>query len=472
MNQVRAAIDLVFQTYDIRGEYPKLVSPRLAYLVGRALAAYVEEAMRAENAQVAIGRDARHGSDELAAAVAAGLASGGVTPVDLGRVSTDMVYFATGEYPGAFAGGVMITASHNPPCDNGLKFVLANARSVDDTTGLKIIRDIMVARNDRAPDELPPLKAARRDIAEAYVEKLFAVAPGPFAPLKVVVDAGNGMATAIFPFVARRLHCETIPLHFQLDGDFPDRDPDPTAPGALEKLAAAVREHGADVGLAFDGDADRALIVDERGTVVSGSVLTALFAQLFLRRFPGQPVLFDLTCSLAVRDAIMEAGGMPVVAPVGHSRIKERMRRANGLFAGEESGHYYFRDFYYCDSGMLASLLLLELLSATGARLSELVRPIATRYHRVTDKMRFPSREEAIERVGRADARFPDAEAAEVTRLGPDLRKDYADWWFCVRPSGAERGLLRLTVEARDAATAASRLAEIKASIQPDAAEL
>lgn len=464
-DEKRAAIDLVFQTYDIRGEYPEPLSQQIAYRVGRALAAYLAEAMRVEKGCVAIGRDMRCGSPELAAAVAHGLAVGGITPVDLGLVSTDMIYFATGEYPGVFQGGVMITASHNPPRDNGLKFVLAEARSVDDTTGLKIIRDIMVARNDAAPTTIPPLAAERRDLADAYVEKLFSIAPGPFAPLKLVVDAGNGMAALIFPLIARRLPCRVIPLHFTLDGAFPDRDPDPTTPGALAKLQAAVRGHGADLGLAFDGDADRALIVDEQGSPVSGSALTALFAQLFLRQCPGQPVLFDLTCGLAVRDAILEAGGTPIVAPVGHSRIKERMRRVGGLFAGEESGHYYFRDFYNCDSGMLASLVLLQLLAATGARLSDLVRPIASRYHRLNDKLRFASREEAIERVARADAGFPDSAAISVTRIGPDVRKDYADWWFCVRPSGAERGLLRLTVEARDPATAAQRLADVRAII-------
>lgn len=469
MDDLRTAVDLVFQTYDIRGRYPCPLTPDIAYRVGRALAAYLEEAMRVETGHVAIGRDMRHGSDELAAAVAHGLQEGRITPVDLGLVSSDMIYFATGEFHKDFDGGIMITASHNPPEDNGLKFVLAHALSIDDTTGLKIIRDIVLSRNDLAPGAIPPLRAARRDISDAYVEKLFAIAPGPFAPLKVVVDAGNGMAGRIFPLIARRLPCEIIPLHFDLDGSFPARGPDPTEHGALDALQAAVREHGADFGVAFDGDADRAVIVDEQGSPVGGSALTALFARLFLGQRPGEPVLFDLTCSLAVRDAIAAAGGKPVVAPVGHSRIKERLRRAKGLFAGEESGHFYFRDFYYCDSAMLASLVVLQLLSATGQRLSELVRPLTCRYHRAGTKLRFASREEAVARIASVDARFPDAAAAEVTRFPPDVRKDFADWWFCVRPSGTEREVLRLTVEARDRATADQRLAELKALIQQPA---
>jgi len=460
-----AHIREVFQTYDIRGEYPEPLSPHLVYAVGRTLAAFLHETRRVKTARVAIGRDIRHGSFVLAAAVAAGLQEGRLTPVDLGLVSTDMVYFAAGEYPTTFDGGVMITASHNKPTDNGLKFVLSEARAIDANTGLNIIRDMMVARNAPVPNDIPAMSAEPRETTEAYVEKLFSIAPGPFAPLKVVVDAGNGMATAIFPLLARRLPCQVIPLHFTLDGDFPDRDPDPTAKGALDKLQAAVRQHQADLGLAFDGDADRALIVDEQGRPVSGSHLTALFAQLFLRDRPKQPVLFDLTCGLAVRDCIREADGIPLVAPVGHSRIKERMHDAAALFGGEESGHYYFRDFYCCDSGMLASLVLLQLLAATGARLSDLVRPLASRYHRLGDTRRFASREEAIERVVRVDAEFPAADATEVTRIGPDVRKDYPDWWYCVRPSGAERGLLRITVEARDPAVAAGRLADILALI-------
>ncbi len=472
MDALRKAIDEVFQTYDIRGEYPEPLSPDIACRVGRAIAAYLHEAMRVDAGQVAVGRDARNGSPELAAAVAAGLQDGGITPVDLGLVSTDMMYFATGEFRGDFDGGVMITASHNPPGDNGLKFVLSEARSVDANTGLKIIHDIVVARlGEKGTGPLSARKRglspfpAQRDVADAYVDKLFAIAPGPFAPLKVVADAGNGMAAKVFPLVARRLPCEVVPLHWELDGGFPDRGPDPTEKGALEKLQAAVREHGADVGLAFDGDADRAVIVDETGAVVGGSALTALFAKLFLGRCPGQPVLFDLTCSQAVRDSVAAAGGKPVVAPVGHSRIKERMRRCNGLFAGEESGHYYFRDFYYCDSAMLASLVLFELLGATGRRLSELARPLTTRYHRAGDKVRFATREEALARVGRVDACFPDAAALGVTRLATDVRKDYDGWWFCVRPSGTEREVLRITVEAGDGPTAQRRLAEVRGAL-------
>jgi len=465
MDDVRKAIDEVFQTYDIRGRYPEPLSPPIAYRAGRAIAAYLTEAMRVDAGSVAIGRDIRHGSLELAAAVAHGLRDSGIRPVDLGTVSADMIYFATGEFADEFDGGVMITASHNPPDYNGLKFVLAGARSVDANTGLKIIHDIMVARLlDDPPPEIAPMGAQQRDVARAYVEKLFSIVPGPFNSLRVVVDAGNGMAAKIFPLVASRLPCEIVPMNYELDPEFPARGPDPTEKGALEALQAAVRENNADIGLAFDGDADRAVIVDETGAVVSGSTLTALFARVFLARCPYQPVLFDLTCSLVVRETVAEAGGTPIAAPVGHSRIKERLHKCKGLFGGEESGHYYFRDFYCCDSAMLAALVAMELLTNTGKPLSELARPLATRYCRAGTKLHFRSRDDAIAHIPRLDASFPDADAREVTRLPTsDVRKDYDDWWFCVRPSGTEPEVLRITVEARDQATAQRRLAELNA---------
>jgi phosphomannomutase len=463
---LRTAVSRVFQSYDMRGIYPDEITPDIAFRVGRALAAYLEEAMRVETGHVAVGRDMRLGSEEMAAAVVHGLQAGGITPVDVGLVSCDMVYFITGEYAREFDGGVMITASHNPPQYNGLKFVLSEARSIDANTGLNIIRDIVLARADEAPAAIPAPQIQQRDFTGAYLERLFQIASGAITRHKVVVDAGNGMAGKVFPLVAERLPCEIIPLNFTLDGTFPAHHPDPSIPKNLEQLQAAVVREKADLGMAFDGDADRVAMVDEKGQLVAGSLLTGFFAQVMLRRYPGEKVLFDLTSGLAVDDCIREAGGVPMVAPVGHSRIKERMRKVNALFAGEESGHYYFRDFYYCDSGMLAALIALEVLSATAKPLSELAEPLRARYYRAPNvNIELESREVAIERVRHVDRLFPDAEARRVTRIGPDVRKDYPDWWFCVRPSGTEPRLLRLTVEARSREVAEARMAELKALI-------
>ena len=463
---LRTAVSRVFQSYDMRGIYPDEITPDIAFRVGRALAAYLEEAMRVDTGHVAVGRDMRLGSKEMACAVVHGLKAGGITPVDVGLVSCDMIYFVTGEYPDAFDGGVMITASHNPPKYNGLKFVLAEARSIDANTGLNIIRDMVIARADEPPADIPTPEMQRRDITAAYLQRLFSIAVEPIKPHKIVVDAGNGMAGKVFPLVAERLPCEIIPLNFELDGTFPAHHPDPSDPRNLQQLQAAVVAEKADLGVAFDGDADRVAMVDEQGDIIEGSILTGLFAQVMLKRHPGEKVLFDLTSSLTVDDCVREAGGVPMVAPVGHSRIKERMRKVNALFGGEVSGHYYFRDFYYCDSGMLGALLALEVLSATDEPLSALVDPLRRRYQRAPlCNLELDSREAALERVRHIDRQFPDAEARRVTRIGPDVRKDYDDWWFCVRPSGTEPRVLRLTVEARSRAVADHRVAELKALI-------
>ncbi|MFP4056477.1 MAG: phosphomannomutase/phosphoglucomutase [Candidatus Brocadiia bacterium] len=460
---LKSAVSRVFQAYDMRGLYPQELTPQIAFRVGRALAAYLEEAMRVETGRVVVGRDMRLGSESMAHAVAHGLEVGGITPVDVGLVSTDVIYFVTGEYPDEFDAGVMITASHNPPRYNGLKFVLSEARSICANTGLNIIRDIVIARNDGAPEEIPAPALERRDVFPAYLERLFSIAVEPIRPHKIVVDAGNGMAGAVFPRLAERLPCEIIPLNFELDGTFPAHRPDPSDPRNLQQLRAAVLDQGAHLGIAFDGDADRVAMVDECGQPVSGSLLTGLFAQVMLKRHPGQKVLFDLTSGLAVEDCVREAGGEPMVAPVGHSRIKERMRKVDALFAGEQSGHYYFRDFYYCDSGMLAALLALELLSATDQPLSALLEPLRQRYYRAPNvNLELADHQAVLDGIRRADEHFADDEARRVTRIGPDVRKDYADWWFCLHPSGTEPRLLRLTVEARDPEAANARMDELQ----------
>ncbi len=464
---LRTAVNRVFQAYDMRGIYPDELTPDIAFRVGRALAAYLEEAMRVETGHVAVGRDMRLGSPEMAAAVVHGLEAGGVTPVDIGLVSSDMIYFATGAFPNDFDAGVLITASHNPPQYNGLKFVLGGARSVCANTGMNIIRDIVIARADEPPPAIPTPQRERRDLSQAYVERRRSIATGPFKPHKIVVDAGNGMAGKIFPRVVEGLPVDVVPLNFELDGSFPAHRPDPSAPGTLVELQAAVLAHRADLGLAFDGDADRVAMVAEQGKIVAGSLLTGLFAQVMLKRHPGERILFDLTSGGAVDDCVREAGGEPIVAPVGHSRIKERMRKVDGLFAGEQSGHYYFRDFYYCDSGMLASLLALEVLAEADAPLSALAAPLAARYHRAPDlNAELASREAARAAVERIDSLYPDAEARRVTRFGIDVRKDYGDWWFCVRPSGTEPRVLRLTGEAKTHDVAEARMAELQAHLE------
>ena len=464
---LQAAVNRVFQAYDVRGIYPDHLTPDIAFRVGWALAVYLDETGCTATRRVAIGRDMRIGSEEIAGAVARGLAAGGIAAVDLGLVSADMIYFVTGEFAGELDAGVMVTASHNPPEFNGLKFVLSGARSICANTGMNLIRDIVIDRADDLPPDAPRPPAETRDIYPAYLDKLFALVPGPFRPCTILADAGNGIAGKVFPIVAERLPCTIIPLNFELDGAFPVHSPDPTDPDCLAYLRREVLAHGSDLGLIFDGDADRMAMVDEQGNVVAGGLLTCVLAQGVLEHEPGGKVLFDLTTGWAIEDCVREAGGEPIIAPVGHSRIKERMRRLGAAFAGEQSGHYYFRDFYYCDSAMAATLLALAIMAERDAPLSELAAPYAHRYWRAPNFNVFlDSHDAVLAAVERIDRLCPDGPARRVTRVGIDVRKDYEDWWFSVRPSGTEPCLFRITVEAKTQAIAERRMAELRGHIE------
>jgi phosphomannomutase len=271
------------------------------------------------------------------------------------------------------------------------------------------------------------------------------------------------MAGQIFPLVADRLPCEVVPLNFALDGSFPGRGPNPTVLEALVGLQAAVTAENADLGVAFDADGDRLLMVDECGRPLAGAVFASIVAEAILARHGPTTVVFDLTSGRALEERVAKAGGAPMIAPVGHSRIKERLLHEGGLFGAEESGHYYFRDFYCCDSGMLALLITLRVLASSGQPLSALAEGPRALYHRVpNENYLLPSREDAVECVKHIDGLFPDGEAHRLTRFGPDVRKDYEDWWFCVRPSGTEPRVLRLTVEARKSAMAEERMAALR----------
>ena len=465
---LRDALHQVFQKYDVRGTYPEPLTPEVARRAAQAFAAYLREARRVEQGRVVVGRDMRNGSDEIAAAAVRGLAAGGLAPVDLGLVSTDMVYFATGHLPNVVA-GIMVTASHNPPDYNGLKFCLHEGRPIGAESGLYIIRDVAKARADEPLAPAPDAPAERRAVQAPYAARLRELAPGPFKPLRVVVDAGHGMATRIFPLVFDGVPIDVVPLNFGLDPAFGGRtSANPADPENIQELQQAVRRHGADAGMAFDGDSDRLVVVDDRGNALSGSPLTALLAQRMLTRYPGAHMIFDLSTGWAVEDVVREGGGTPHIGPVGHAGIKRLMRQHNCPFGGEHSGHYYFQDLYYSDSGMLAALTLLEILTEAPQPLSALAEPIATRYHRTLDLMtQLDSRQAALDAVHTLDVLHPDAQARRVLRIGTDLRKDFDDWWFCVRPSGTEPRFLRLSVEARTRPLAEARTAELQSHILP-----
>jgi phosphomannomutase len=424
----------LFKSYDVRGTVPDQLDASVAHSIGLSLANYLAAG------PVAVGRDMRLSSPELANALSRGLIEGGARVWDLGLCSTDMVTFAAGKY--GLAGGVMVTASHNPPQWNGFKFCERGGYPLSGQHGLNQLLDrILAGQLDRASI---PGEVEQRDLIPEYVRHLLTfVDINAIRPLKVVVDAGNGMAGKMFPEVSRHLPIEVIPLYFELDGRFPNHLASPIEPENQEDCRRKVRETGADLGLLFDGDADRVFVTDERGQGLSGTLLTAIVAESMLRRYPGATVLYNVICGRIVPEVIAREGGRGVQTPVGHSLIKAIMRQQDAVFAGEHSGHYFFRDNYSADSGLIAALVVLELVSRAGGPLSAVIAP----YDRYAASGELNTRvADAAEQQARITAikqRYADGETTTID----GLRVDYPDWWFNVRPSNTEP-LLRLNVEA------------------------
>jgi phosphomannomutase len=426
----------VFKAYDVRGVVPDQVDEHLARAMGAAFVAVTDAPERG----LVVGHDMRPSSPGMARAFADGAADAGADVVMIGLASTDQLYFASGhlDRPGA-----MFTASHNPARYNGVKLCRAQAVPVGMDTGLAQIRDRVAAGE--------PPRAEQRgridhiDVLADYAAHLLALVPVRGRRLKVVVDAGNGMAGHTAPAVLGPLDLELVPMYFELDGSFPHHEANPIDPANLRDLQARVREVGADVGLAFDGDADRCFLVDERGELVSPSALTALIAARELRREPGAVVIHNLITSRAVPQIVEERGGRPVRTRVGHSFIKATMAETDAIFGGEHSGHFYFRDFWRADSGMLAALHLLAALAEEQRPLSQVLAP----YQRFSSSGEInstvPDQAAALARV---EQEYDGRPGVEVDHLdGLTVAAD--DWWFNVRASNTEP-LLRLNVEAAD----------------------
>jgi phosphomannomutase len=384
-----------------------------------------------------LGRDCRLSSPELAAAFSDGATSQGTDVVDLGLASTDLLYFASGSLD---LPGIMLTASHNPKEYNGLKFCLAGARPVGEESGLREIRALVEKAEERPPATAAGL-VEPRDLLGAYVEHVLSFVDVPsMRPLVVVADTANGMGGLVVPAVTERLPVTLHHLYPELDGTFPNHPADPIDPENQKDLKAAVLDHDADIGLAFDGDADRVFLIDEKAEDVSGSLMTALIAASMLDREPGAKVVHNLICSWTVPEVIREHGGVPVRTRVGHSFIKQVMAETGAIFGGEHSGHYYFRENYGADSGLIAAVIALGELSKANVPLSQLLQP----YRRYVAS-------------GEINSRVDDQQAKIeflATKLSQDrqdrldgLTVEFDDWWCNVRPSNTEP-LLRLNVEA------------------------
>src|SRR3954466_5990385 len=393
-------LDRIFKAYDIRGTVPNQLDEELARAVGNAFVQVVAESGD-EPGTVVVGHDMRPSSPGLAEAFAQGATEAGADVTLIGLASTDELYFASGHLgcPGA-----MFTASHNPARYNGIKLCRSHAAPVGTDTGLAEIRDLVASGKLVSSDN--PGSVERRDLLEDYAEYLRELVPVQGRRLRVVVDAGNGMAGHTAPAVLDPLDLEVEPLYFELDGTFPNHEANPIEPENLRDLQAAVRESSADIGHTFDGDADRCFVVDERGEVVSPSVLTALIAVRELGKHPGSAVIHNLITSKAVPEIVRERGGTPVRTRVGHSFIKATMAETGAVFGGEHSGHFYFRDFWRADSGMLAALHALAALGTSDGTLSALL----------ADYSRYAASGEINTEVGDPKAKIAAVEAAFSSR--------------------------------------------------------
>ena len=446
----------IFKAYDVRGTVPDQLDEELARRTG---AAFVVETGAG---QVVVGYDMRPSSPTLSQAFSEGAAAAGADVVQIGLCSTDGLYFASGhlDVPGA-----MFTASHNPAQYNGIKLCRAGAQPIGLESGLAEIRDGAIAGD--TPLAETPGTITRADLLDAYVAHLLSLAPVRGRRLKVVVDAGNGMAGLTAPAVFHAIgeeQAELVPLYFELDGTFPNHEANPLEPENLRDLQARVLTEGADVGLAFDGDADRCFVVDERGEAVSPSTLTGLIATRELARHPGANVIHNLITSRSVPEIVTELGGTPVRTRVGHSYIKATMAETDAIFGGEHSAHFYFRDFWRADSGMLAALHTLAALAETDRSMSVL----AAEYERYVLSGEINSTvEDAAAVTAEIEAAYSGLDGVTLDHLdGLTVTTD--EWWFNVRPSNTEP-LLRLNAEGKDRETMERVRDEVLARIRRSA---
>ncbi|MCX6456518.1 MAG: phosphomannomutase/phosphoglucomutase [Actinobacteria bacterium] len=444
----------IFKAYDIRGLVDGELSPDFAFAVGLAFARFLE--LEREPSTIIIGEDMRPSSPELAEAFSAGVTSNGTNVIRIGLASTDLLYFAAGSknLPGA-----MFTASHNPAAYNGIKLCLSGARPIGKETGLQTIENFV--RNGMPLAMRPVGIETNEDLLQAYADHLHKlVSFKGNRPLKIVIDAGNGMAGFTAPAIFDRLGAEIIPLYFELDGNFPNHEANPIDPANLRDLQKAVLEHKADIGLAFDGDADRCFLVDEKGKTVDPSLLTALIASRELAKHPGATIIHSLISSRTVVEVINELGGVPVRSRVGHSYIKALMAETGAIFGGEHSGHFYFKDFWRADSGALAALHALAALGESEQTISQLLAPFKRYVASGEVNSRVADSALVIKTIKEKYAALSEFKIDELDGLTVST----STWWFNVRASNTEP-LLRLNVEADTAANMAAHRDELLALI-------
>jgi phosphomannomutase len=440
-------LDTIFKAYDVRGLYPSQLDEAVAERIGHAFAVF------AGVDRIAVGRDCRLSSPGIAAALIDGITRAGVDVAEVGEITTDALYFVSGSMD---LPGVVVTASHNPPEYNGLKFCASGAAPVGEETGLREVKELALTSQSEAPVRG---SVEHLDILPGYVDHLLGVVdPAAFADLDVLADGGNGMAGVALPAVFDRLPAHLTGLYLEPDGTFPNHPADPLRPENLADLLALMEIERPDLGVAFDGDADRAFFIDDQGVPLPGSTTTALVADWFLKREPGASIVHNLICSKAVAERVAQSGGIPVRTKVGHSYIKQVMKETGAVFGGEHSGHYYFRDNFRADSGILALLVLMQVLSEAGKPLSELradFEPYAS-----SGEINYDVADQAAATAAVAAA-FSEGDFDYLDGLTVDL----GDRWFNLRPSNTEPKL-RLNAEAPDAAAVDDLVAAVAAIIE------
>ncbi len=444
----------IFKAYDVRGLYPAEIDETVARAIGRAFIVYLGAT------RIGVSRDMRVSSPTIAAAFIEGAREQGADVIDYGMMATDMLYFAV--VNDGLEGGAQITASHNPKQYNGIKMVRAGALPLSGEAGLGEIRDMIVG------DTLPPKAAtpgslSTRDILEPYTKVVMGfVDPATIKPFTVVLDGGCGMAGLVAPKLFEQLPCKTTQLCFTPDGTFPTHESNPLLEENRADITAEVIRQKADIGIAWDGDADRCFFIDGSGEFISGDFITALLSEAFLLKNPGATVIYDLRASHAVKDTAAKYGGTALMNRVGHAFIKRRMRDENAIFGGEVTGHYYFRDFYFADNGFIPALLILELMSKKNQSLRDLLAPYREQYFISGEiNTKLASMTEVPAKLAAIRAKYADATLAELDGVSVD----YPDWHFNVRASNTEP-LLRLNLEAKTPEQMAARRDEVLAIIR------
>ena len=445
----------IFKAYDIRGTYPDQLDEDLARDIGRAFVNH----LGLPGSRVVVARDMRLSGEDLQAAFIEGVTEAGADVLSLGMVSTDALYFAVGhlEEPG----GAMITASHNPKNYNGFKLCREEAIALSGEAGIGEIRDLITSSKLPEPAEYPG-SVEQMDIAEDYAEHCLGfIETEGLRPLKIVVDAGNGMAGKMLPPIFEKLPFEYVPMYFELDGSFPNHPPNSIEPENVKDLQERVREEGADFGVAFDGDADRCFIVNEKGETIDGDVLAGLIAKNVLEKEPGATIIYSAVCSRAFPELVRREGGKPVRTKAGHSIIKPQMRERDAAFGGEHSAHFYFRDNFFADSGIIAMLTVAELVGRQEGGISDLITPIDPYFRSGEINSEVEDQKATVQKV---EDHFAEDEGVKIDHLD-GLTVDFGDWWFNLRASNTEP-LLRLNMEASDRETLESRRDEVLALIR------